>query len=67
MTTITTPEGINMARMFALKGALHLELRGMKRHGRSVYSIVKEEFGLKGNKQRVYDQFCELIENMKRN
>jgi hypothetical protein len=30
--------------------------------GRSCYSIVKEEFELKGSKQKVYDQFKQLIE-----
>jgi len=33
-----------------------LEIAGMKRRGRSAYSIIKEEFGFKGNKQRVLKQ-----------
>jgi hypothetical protein len=33
---------------------------------RSVYSIVKEEFGLKGNKESVYGQFVGLIEEVEK-
>jgi len=51
--------------MLSLKGALGLEVKGMKRRGRSAYSIVKEEFGLKGNKQRVLEQFTAIVEKMK--
>ena len=43
-------EEIALFRMKALRGALKLEILGMKRRGRSVYSIVKEEFGFKGGK-----------------
>jgi hypothetical protein len=35
---------------------------GMKRHGRSAYAIVKEEFDLKGSKQKVFDQFTEILQ-----
>ena len=53
-------DNIRVGRMLALKGALRLELVGMKRHGRSVYAIVKEEFNLKGSKKKVYEQFVAL-------
>jgi len=29
----------------------------MKRRGKTVNQIIKDEFGLKGNRQRVLDQF----------
>jgi hypothetical protein len=35
---------------------------GMKRSGSSAYSIVKEEFGLKGNKKSVLQQLEEEYE-----
>ena len=50
------PESIDFFRMKALRGALKLEILGMRRGGRSVYSIIKEEFGFKGSKQRVLEQ-----------
>ena len=65
LIVLDTPEDINMFRMLSLKGALGLEVKGMKRRGRSAYSIVKEEFGLKGNKQRVLEQFTPIVEKMK--
>tara|TARA_R100000781_G_scaffold107107_1_gene71251 strand:- start:376 stop:597 length:222 start_codon:yes stop_codon:yes gene_type:complete len=65
LIVLDTPEDINMFRMLSLKGALSLEVKGMKRRGRSAYSIVKEEFGLKGNKQRVLEQFTAIVEKMK--
>lgn len=61
MVTITTATNIQRARLFALKGALSLELQGLKRRGRSVYAIVKSEFGFHGNKQRVYTQLVDYI------
>ena len=54
-----------LARLFVLKHALKVEMLGMKRRGRSVYSIIKEEFGLKGNRQKVYDTFSVMIQSMK--
>ena len=47
--------------MVTLKYALKLEIKGLKRKGRSVYAIIKEEFNLKGSKQKVLDQFSSLI------
>ena len=52
-----TPDAIEMYRMIALCGALKLELLGMKSRGRSAYSIIKQEYGLRGNRQSVYNQF----------
>ena len=51
-----SPEAINNFRLRALRGALKLEILGMKRRGRSAYSLAKEEFGFKGNKQKVLEQ-----------
>jgi hypothetical protein len=67
MTTIDTPEGINFFHLLSQRGALRLEIMGMRRSsGRSVYSIVKDEHGFKGTKQQVLDQLNEKIEEAKR-
>ena len=58
---ITGEANINMVRILTLRSALRLEVIGMSRRGRSVYSIVKEEFKLKGSKKKVYDQFNEIV------
>lgn len=57
-----TGDSVDFYRMAALKGALSLELKGLKRRGPSAFSMVKREYGLKGNKQKVYEQFCKLVE-----
>ena len=56
------PEMIEGFRLLQLKSALKLELIGMKMwRGQSAYARIKEEFGLKGSKQKVFDQFEELL------
>lgn len=56
MQSYDSIEEIALFRMKALRSALKLEILGMKRRGRSVYSIIKEEFGFKGSKQKVLQQ-----------
>jgi hypothetical protein len=60
---LNTPTQIEAFRFKTLLRGLKLELAGMKMsRGRSCYSIIKEEFNLKGSKQKVYDQFKQLAE-----
>jgi hypothetical protein len=47
---------IGLARLMTLKKMLKLEVRGMKRSGRSAYSIIKSEYRFRGSKQKVLDQ-----------
>ena len=54
-------ENVDIYRLKVLRSALYLETQGMKRRGRSVYSIVKEEYNLKGSKQKVLDQLDKII------
>ena len=52
---------INHFRYVVLRAALKLEIAGMKRsRSPSAYSIIKREFGLRGNRQSVLDQFSTL-------
>ena len=57
----STKQEISNVRLVALKGALKLEVAGMKGRGRSAYAVVKEEFGFKGSKQKVLEQLEEHI------
>ena len=60
---LDTPEQIDMFRCTTLLRGLRLETLGMQMsRGRSCYSIIKEEFGLKGSKQKVYEQFKQLLQ-----
>lgn len=58
---LDAPDQIRGARLLILRGRFRLELVGIRFKGRTTYSIVKHEFGLKGNRQSVYTQFCELV------
>jgi hypothetical protein len=60
---LDTPDAIDAFRVRALRSALKLECLGMTRRGQSVYSIVKQEFGFKGSKQKVLDQLNKYIED----
>lgn len=53
---ITTPEQIELYRLYVLKSALKLEISGMKRKGQSAYSIIKQELGFTGSRSKVLDK-----------
>lgn len=55
---------MNNYSMLVLRQALALELKGMKRHGRSAYAIIKEQFNLRGNRQSVYEQYCRYLSSI---
>ena len=62
MQVYDTPEAIKTYRQRVLLKGLEAELIGMKlSRGRSCYCIIKEEFDLKGSKQKVYDQFKKAL------
>jgi hypothetical protein len=64
-TTLHTPHAIHFARLATLRSALSLDTQGLHRRGRSVYSIVKEEFGFRGSKQKVLEQLEAHIDKIK--
>ena len=60
--TLDTPEKIQMARYLTMRSGLKLEIQGMRlTRGVSCYKLIKDTFGLKGNKQKVLDQFEDLL------
>ena len=64
---IDSPSEIMLAQMIIRKKALYLETIGLKKKEKSMYSIIKKEYGLRGNKKSVYTQYCELVEKTKGN
>lgn len=60
---IDTPEGIAFARAAARKGALSMEIHGLKRSGgkQTAYSIVKDVYGFHGNRQSVLAELTDYI------
>ena len=57
---VCTGVGVDIYRILALRGMLEMEMAGLRRRGRSAFAVVKEEFGLRGNKERVYREFCKM-------
>jgi len=58
---LETPDQIAMYRLLTLRQMLRLELKGLKRRGRSAYAIIKDELGLKGSKKSVYEQLNTML------
>jgi len=60
---LTEPWQIDLFRIKTLAKGLELEIKGMRMsRGRTAYSIIKEEFGLKGNRQTVLEKLNALYE-----
>ena len=55
------PEKISLYRLKVLRSAMKLELLGMKRGGKSVFHIVRDEFGFKGNNNKVFEDFSNFL------
>lgn len=56
------PEQIEHFRLLTLRQALKLELKGLKMsRGRTAYSIIKSELGLKGSREAVFKQLSALL------
>lgn len=64
--TVIKGAHIDLFRMCVLRNALKLEIKGMKRRGRSAYTIIKSEFGLKGSRESVLKQFELRIKELDR-
>jgi hypothetical protein len=63
---ITKPHEIQLFRLLTLRAGLRLEIRGLRvSKGRSCFAIIKQEFGLKGSREEVLEQFSDLIEDSK--
>ena len=59
---ITEPNQIALYRLLTLRAGLRLEIRGLKvSKGRSCYAIIKQEFGLKGDRASVLEQFEQYL------
>lgn len=63
---IDTPIGIHTFRLMTLQKGLWSEIQGYKlTRGRTCYAIIKEEFGLKGNREKVLAQFDDIVNQAK--
>jgi hypothetical protein len=62
MSAITGAEAIARYRADVLAKGLELEIRGLRRRGRSCYAIIKAEYGLRGSRESVLRQFRALLD-----
>lgn len=59
---IDTPDGIEAYRLLVLRGALKLEILGMRRSkGQSAATMIKQEFGLRGTNRSVLEQYEAIL------
>jgi hypothetical protein len=55
-------EHMQGARLLTMRSGLKLEMVGLKMsRGINCFKMIKEETGLKGSKQKVYDDFSNLL------
>jgi succinylarginine dihydrolase len=64
MTALTTTSQIEAYRLATLRSGLKLELKGMKRSGRSCYAILKQ-MGYTGTRQQVLEQVQQDLDQIK--
>ena len=64
--TMLTGDQIPVFRYKTLLIGLKSEIKGVRltNKARTCYSIIKSEFGLKGSKQRVLEQYEEILSEM---
>jgi len=58
---ITGKDNIAATRLLSMYFALKMECKGLKHSRGSVYKLVKTEFNLKGNKEKVRAQFAKIL------
>ena len=56
-TLYNKPEDILLFRMLSQKASLELEIKGLRKKGRTMYSMIKQEYNLKGSRESVLEQF----------
>ena len=64
---ITGQQDIALFRLLSMKGRLKLEIMGMKSRGPSAATILKKEFGWKGNNKKILELLEAHLEELKEN
>jgi hypothetical protein len=63
--SMITGKNIGVYQMMVQLSALKMETLGMKRRGTSAFKIIKQTYGLKGTKEKVYEDFKRIVEQAK--
>tara|TARA_R110000787_G_scaffold24734_1_gene69860 strand:- start:1018 stop:1320 length:303 start_codon:yes stop_codon:yes gene_type:complete len=64
-TAFTTPNGIELFRLSAMRAALKLESKGLKSSKGSMTALAKRELGIKGNRDKVMQVLDVTIEKLR--
>tara|TARA_R100000458_G_C8256865_1_gene232861 strand:- start:418 stop:636 length:219 start_codon:yes stop_codon:yes gene_type:complete len=66
ITVLDTPQKQELAKLIVLRGAMRMEVKGFRMTNKSptAYSILKKEYGMKGNKQKVLEQLNEILDKV---
>ncbi len=65
-TTITGNQ-IAVFQLLAIKSAMDLERLGMKHSkGVSAHKVAKQILGVKGNKEKIYTEFCKYLAEVRK-
>lgn len=65
MIVLDTKQQIDLFHFTVLVSALKLETLGLKRRGQSAYSVLKNNYGLKGSRESVLKQAQEMLRQAK--
>jgi hypothetical protein len=64
--TVITGDSIEYAKLCAQKGAVGLELKGIKLHrGPVLWKRLRDHYSIQGGKQAVYDWLCAKVEALR--
>ncbi len=61
--TVLIGDQIEMARLLTLRRMLMLEMRGMRRQGRTAYALLKD-MGFKGSRESVLAQVSDVRDQL---
>ena len=64
-TLYDKPEDILLFRRLSQKASLELEIKGLRKKGRTMYSMIKQEYNLRGSRESVLEQFGNFIKEIK--
>ena len=59
---LNTEEQIRFYQLASLKARLKIEMKGLKFRGRTAYSLAKQLYGLKGNRDAVLAELCRMVD-----
>lgn len=64
--SVITDNYVQIFQLMTIKSAMDLERLGMRHSsGKSAHSLAKNILGIKGNRQKIYNEFCKYLAEAK--